>query len=261
MTEVVITSVLAPMMGEPNPRAELVSQMVMGESGVVQEERDAWLRVTREVDGYAGWVHRGYSRQISPSDAKGWRDRAGFRSDGAEVEDGTGWSARLPLLARVAASSGGEWELASGRRGRLVNGSIQPADEMKHEAARTRTIDWATARFSGAPYAWGGLTPWGVDCSGLVQTTYAARGLALPRDSSEQANHGVPVAIGAIEPGDLLFFSESGSRISHVAMAGGDDTLVHSTLACGGFIIESWRPGSRAARLREQLVAIRRISP
>jgi hypothetical protein len=59
--------------------------------------------------------------------------------------------------------------------------------------------------------------------------------------------------------GDLLFFSENGTRITHVAFAGEDDTLVHSTLACGGFTIESWKPGSRAALLREQLVAVRRI--
>jgi cell wall-associated NlpC family hydrolase len=68
------------------------------------------------------------------------------------------------------------------------------------------------------------------------------------------------VATDAAEPGDLLFFSESGPRITHVAFAGDDDTLVHSTLSCGGFLVESWKPGSRAAHLREQLVAIRRIN-
>jgi hypothetical protein len=44
-----------------------------------------------------------------------------------------------------------------------------------------------------------------------------------------------------------------------VAFAGEADTLVHSTLACGGMLVEPWLPGSRAAVLRERLVAVRRL--
>jgi cell wall-associated NlpC family hydrolase len=99
-----------------------------------------------------------------------------------------------------------------------------------------------------------------VDCSGLVQTTFAARGINLPRDSAQQAGCGENISLEAIRPGDLLFFSgESGKGITHVAFAGEADTLVHSTLACGGMLIESWLPGTRAASLRERLVAVRRL--
>jgi cell wall-associated NlpC family hydrolase len=128
-------------------------------------------------------------------------------------------------------------------------------------AARAKAPErWALEHFMGSPYQWGGVTPWGVDCSGLVQTTFAARGIALPRDSSQQARHGISVALNAIQPGDLLFFrSETGSAITHVAFAGEADTLVHSTLPCGGMLTEPWLPGSRAATLRERLVAVRRL--
>ena len=112
----------------------------------------------------------------------------------------------------------------------------------------------------GAPYQWGGVTPWGADCSGLVQTTFAARGTVLPRDSSQQVHCGTSIPLTAIQPGDLLFFrSENGSAITHVAFAGEGDTLVHSTLACGGALSEQWLPGHRAASLRERLVAVRRL--
>jgi cell wall-associated NlpC family hydrolase len=112
----------------------------------------------------------------------------------------------------------------------------------------------------GSPYQWGGVTPWGVDCSGLVQTTFAARGVVLPRDSARQVAHGATVSLDAIRPGDLLFFrSESGGGINHVAFAGEADTLVHSTLACGGTLVEPWLPGTRAATLRQRLVAVRRL--
>jgi cell wall-associated NlpC family hydrolase len=94
----------------------------------------------------------------------------------------------------------------------------------------------------------------------VVQTTFLARGLTLPRDSSDQAGCGTPVALDGVRPGDLLFFREgSGARVTHVAFAGEADTLVHSTIACGGMVQEPWLPGSRAASLRERLVAVRRL--
>ena len=258
MTRVVVTSTLAPVMREPSPRAELVSQMVMGETGIATETQDAWQQVTREFDGYAGWVHRGYlSSESFASDR--WLARATYRADAAVLEDQQGYRIQLPLLARLA-TSGHEWELASGWCGRLVSGSVHSEPSFCESARAVRVVDWARHRFAGSAYLWGGITPWGSDCSGMVQTSYAVRGVNLPRDSRDQALLGDPVNPDAIEPGDLLFFSESGTRITHVAIAGDDDTLVHSTLACGGFISESWKPGHRAAVLREQLVAIRRIS-
>jgi gamma-D-glutamyl-L-lysine dipeptidyl-peptidase len=119
---------------------------------------------------------------------------------------------------------------------------------------------WALEYFAGSPYEWGGVTPCGVDCSGMVQTTFLARGLTLPRDSSQQATCGAPVPLDDIRPGDLLFFrDDAGTRVTHVAFAGEADTLVHSTVALGGMVQEPWLPGSRAASLRERLVAVRRL--
>jgi hypothetical protein len=86
------------------------------------------------------------------------------------------------------------------------------------------------------------------------------RGVALPRDSAQQVFHGASVALEAIRPGDLLFFSgETTSGITHVAFAGEGDTLIHSTLACGGVLIEPWLPGTRGGTLRPRLVAVRRL--
>ena len=80
-------------------------------------------------------------------------------------------------------------------------------------AARAMPAErWALEHFEGAPYEWGGVTPWGVDCSGLVQTTFAARGVPLP--AGRRAPGGARrsrVPLEAARPGDLLFFrGESG---------------------------------------------------
>ena len=128
-------------------------------------------------------------------------------------------------------------------------------------AARAKAPErWALEYFAGSPYQWGGVTPWGVDCSGLVQTTFPARGLALPRDSSQQ----VALRRGGLARGDsarrpAVFQQRSRPGITHVAFAGEADTLVHSTLACGGMVQEPWLPGTRGGALRERLVAARRL--
>lgn len=257
MTHIIVDSAVAPMMREPNPRMEVISQMVLGETGLIREEQRDWLLIRREFDGYEGWVHRGYLRMSSADAVAIWRDRATHRSLGARLRDGRRMIT-TPLLARLAPAGAG-WELPSGWSGSLESGSILLAGAVAQQAVQERTIDWARAQFEGSAYQWGGITPWGVDCSGLIQTTFAVRGIVLPRDSADQATRGNPGTLDTLTPGDLLFFSESGGKVTHVAFAGDEETLVHSTLSCGGFIVESWRPGTRAARLRDHLVAVRRV--
>ena len=91
-----------------------------------------------------------------------------------------------------------------------------------------------------------------------MQTTFAARGVLLPRDSFVQATTGEEIGRDAVKPGDLLFFSENGRSVTHVAISGPGDTLIHSTLGAGGFIQEPWGPGSRAAFLNDLFVGARR---
>src|SRR5690606_7666352 len=166
----------------------------------------------------------------------------------------------LPLRARVRLDDG-LVTLPDGRAGRIIEGAVLPVASLAANARQVPPHRWALDAFRGAPYQWGGLTPWGIDCSGLVQTTFAARGITLPRDSSRQAEAGEAVPLDAIEPGDLLFFrSENGPHITHVAIAAEDDSVVHSTISCGGVLHESFAPGSRAGdALRPRLVAARRI--
>lgn len=94
-----------------------------------------------------------------------------------------------------------------------------------------RTLNDLTAcanSFLGVPYLWGGTTPAGFDCSGLVQYCYReVFNIELPRTTYYQCEVGVEVPFEELLPGDLLFFADGGD-VHHVAMYLGDGYYVEA---------------------------------
>ncbi len=81
----------------------------------------------------------------------------------------------------------------------------------------------------GTPYVYGGRSPKGFDCSGLVIYVFRQLGREMPDASWKQAKVGVKVSRNELEPGDLLFFrSSSGGGINHVGIYVGDNKMVHA---------------------------------
>jgi cell wall-associated NlpC family hydrolase len=78
--------------------------------------------------------------------------------------------------------------------------------------------------YLGVPYAWGGASPGGFDCSGLVMYAYSKVGVSLPHSSYAQYGVGVPVSKDQLEPGDLVFFDGLG----HVGIYIGGGQFVHA---------------------------------
>jgi gamma-D-glutamyl-L-lysine dipeptidyl-peptidase len=255
----IVTAAVAPLQGEPRVSAARVSEALHGEPLDVLDQREGWLRV-RGPDGYIAWIHAGYVK-IGPTDwSDDWQARATARALSADILT-PGGRRRLPTGARVALRRG-VIELADGQRGAVAAGSVRREQELRVEARHLALPELAQKWFSGAPYFWGGRTEWGIDCSGLVQAVYGARGIALLRDSDQQFGQGSEVPIvpdgKGYEAGDLLFFAERG-RVSHVALWAGAGTIVHSALSRGGVASDHlFGDEPRMARMRENLVGVRR---
>jgi cell wall-associated NlpC family hydrolase len=80
----------------------------------------------------------------------------------------------------------------------------------------------------GKPYRYGGNTPKGFDCSGLVQYSYARAGVKLPHGTRHLLQVSQPISRKKLKRGDLVFFTQEGKRSSHVALYLGDNRFVHA---------------------------------
>jgi|GEM_PF-1579500 len=81
----------------------------------------------------------------------------------------------------------------------------------------------------GVPYVWGGATPAGFDCSGLVQWTYGQVGVGLPRTAQEQYDATTRIGVDGLRPGDLVFFAQtypSSDWITHVGIYIGNGLMI-----------------------------------
>jgi len=124
-------------------------------------------------------------------------------------------SARLPFLPLVLSA----WLLASGCS------STPPAENPARAAERA--VEHALAMV-GKPYRYGGSSPAGFDCSGLVHYSYGRAGVRLPRSTEGLRRASRPVSAKGLQRGDLLFFDQEGKKSSHVAIYIGGDRFVHA---------------------------------
>jgi hypothetical protein len=262
-----VRAAIAPVYAEPRLPAPQISQLVMGMRVELLSRAGDWIRIRGE-DGYLGWAHEGYLLGGTEEWAFAWERGAGGDSVvslGAELLDDDGrTTARLPWGARLTRHSGA-FHLPDGRSGAVANGDVVDVDRLADWfPARGESVARTARRWLGAPYLWGGVTLNGVDCSGFTQAVMWMHGIALPRDSDLQARTGAGLALeldpAALRAGDLLYFAEQGSRVSHVAFSLGGAHIIHSSLGNGGVAINDLAgdtPFER--RLSAMFVAARRM--
>ena len=94
----------------------------------------------------------------------------------------------------------------------------------------TERAAWVAQKQLNIPYVWGGTTPKGFDCSGLVQYSYKVNKLKLPRTASQQYASTKRIPTHQAKSGDLVFFRNTGKRrgITHVGIYLGNGRFVHA---------------------------------
>ena len=100
-----------------------------------------------------------------------------------------------------------------------VEAGLAPAPD-----ARYGGVVGVAMQFLGTPYVWGGSSPSGFDCSGLITYAYAQMGVSLPHHAASQYGMGVPVSRDQLQPGDLVFFN----GLSHAGIYIGGGQFIHA---------------------------------
>ena len=244
----VVTAPVQDLFTRPDETSPVDDQVILGERVAILEDAAGFARV-KTAAGEIAWIpERALRRGEAPASAKIARVTSNF----AHVYTTPSFTAQKPLLtAPVGATmvfsdflEGEEKEatayswarivLPDGRIGFVASRDVAllPFEENLSLSLRSPS-EWLAfgKRFLGAPYTWGGTTPLGFDCSGLVQRIFREHGVLLKRNSYEQAFQDprlVPVSFDALRPGDLLFFGTE-DKIDHEAMWLGDGTVLQAT--------------------------------
>lgn len=135
--------------------------------------------------------------------------------------------------------------LPSGKEGWVISAKVKAHDGFfsiaKGEGDANTLTDKqmediiATAfKLKGVPYLWGGMTPKGVDCSGLVRWSCIMNGIVIPRNASQIIHCGDEVSLDAMQRGDLVFFGTPAKdgrpqRVTHIGIYLGDNRIIHSS--------------------------------
>jgi hypothetical protein len=201
----------APMKAGPSHQSEQVSQLLCGEPVLLLENVGEWSLVETEHQ-YRAYVRTAH---LMPVNLQKLESYHGFYASGLRAANS--------LLASIPAF---HWE----EPGMKFSG---PSQLEANGLSFGHQIAEAAKQFLNVPYVWGGKTPFGLDCSGLVQLVLNLAGFSFPRDAWQQAEIGEELVFEKSRPepeeGDLLFFRRAENRIHHVGISLGGSQFIHAS--------------------------------
>lgn len=202
----------------------------------VEEELDGWVKVKIDSD-VLGFVSSEYVdlRTDFVQAESIEEEKARIEKEEAERKA----AEEAARAADEAAKKKAEQKASSkASQSKSTSTETAKASSSATSGSRQAIVSYAL-QFVGNPYVWGGtsLTN-GADCSGFTQSVFGDNGISIPRTSGAQGGSGREVALGDIQPGDLLFYS-NGSSINHVAIYIGNGQVVHASTEKTGIKISN----------------------
>jgi len=218
---------IMPVRAEASERSEMVNQLLFGELYHVIDEFDGWVVVRSSHDNYEGFIDRKQWLRISEKEYKHLHaaKRVFPKELVAKVTETT-YKNTFNILFGSSLPGYAEGAIRVGDREYQYDGEFTIPDKNKN---RTELVSTAK-KYMGAPYLWGGRSPFGIDCSGFMQVVFNIHGISINRDASYQARQGRTLnLVSEAMPGDLAFFDNDEGQITHVGMFIEDEKIIHAS--------------------------------
>ncbi|MFZ5980616.1 MAG: NlpC/P60 family protein [Candidatus Zixiibacteriota bacterium] len=245
---------LLDLWSRPKFNSERLSQLFFGEPIAVKSSKVGFLCI-RQLDGYTGWLDERFVVPVNLNEIEHYHRRvnAVISANTAVLYGPEGNKTAEPFFLYygtrlyIKGKRGGHIRavLPDNRAVFLKSSNVRPINMKMSENIKRMQLAREAIKFLGVPYLWGGISPAGFDCSGLIRTVCSRFGIDLPRDTKDQIKAGRKIERAEVQSGDLLFFNR------HVGFALGPEKIIHSSISGGGVRINSLRSG--APNYREDL--------
>ena len=208
---------IAPVRLAADDGSEITTQLLFGELVEVHSFDHPWAKIRTISDGYEGYIDHKHISYLTQKEARRWSEGLSYLKE-REVNITTPWGKQR--ICRGSSLPENETHFSIGSAEFVVND--RPRSEFES------VLDYAED-YLNTPYLWGGKSPFGIDCSGIVQVIYRLFGWNLPRDCDEQVNHGQEINFEDIQAGDLAYFKNKTGKVTHVGILDGDSGIIHAS--------------------------------
>jgi len=226
---------IIPLRREPNHRSEMVSQVLFGELYRVIETSQDWQKVRLAYDDYEGWLDGRSNSLLEEQEFLRLFDAETPCSlDLVQLLQNENKKSVFPIVAGSSLPGIEEFRFTIKDEVYVFDGQVSDPSELEEVESPQDIVDIKQAMihdammYHNAPYLWGGRTPFGIDCSGLVQMVYKLKKVKLLRDAIQQVNQGEVISLlDEADPGDLAFFDDAEGNISHVGILIDRNRILH----------------------------------